>query len=262
MSGQLTLSGTFFRPDYSSPALVSPIGKLYQISAATLTIAAPQQFYPSVTNCLYTPQHAALQHKLPSRVDDANANHHLKDTDMNNPTEKFVATAKVALEAAQTVATKAQASVEKLVDLNLAASKAAVSESFESAQALLSAKDPQALGALAAGLAKPLGEKTAAYAQEFQKVVADASAEFAKTAQANVADVQKGFATLMGSATSNAPAGTESAMAFFNQAMTAGQNAFKTAQSSAQQAVETAQANFTAVSKQATDAVKKATKSA
>jgi hypothetical protein len=51
-------------------------------------------------------------------------------------------------------------------------------------------------------------------------------------------------------------------MAFFNQAMTASQNAFKTAQTSAQQAVEAAQANFTAVSKQATDAVKKATKSA
>jgi phasin family protein len=181
---------------------------------------------------------------------------------MNNPTEKFVSTAKVALEAAQAVATKAQASVEKLVDLNLAASKAAVSESFENVQALLGAKDPQALGALAAGLAKPLGEKSAAYAQEFQKIVTDASAEFTKTAQANMADVQKGFTTLMGSATTNAPAGTESAMAFFNQAMTASQNAFKTAQTSAQQAVETAQANFTTVSKQATDAVKKATKAA
>lgn len=181
---------------------------------------------------------------------------------MTNPTEKFVTTAKVALEAAQALTTKAQASVEKLVDLNLAASKAAVSESFENAQALLAAKDPQALGTLVAGLAKPLGEKSAAYAQEFQKIVADASTEFAKTAQANVADVQKGFTTLMSSVTSNAPAGTESAMAFFNQAMTAGQNAFQTVQTSAKQAVETAQANFTVVSEQATDAVKKATKSA
>ena len=202
-----------------------------------------------------------MQHKLPNRVADANAID-IKDTDMTNPTEKFVTTAKVALEAAQALTTKAQASVEKLVDLNLAASKAAVSESFENAQALLAAKDPQALGTLVAGLAKPLGEKSAAYAQEFQKIVADASTEFAKTAQANVADVQKGFTTLMSSVTSNAPAGTESAMAFFNQAMTAGQNAFQTVQTSAKQAVETAQANFTVVSKQATDAVKKATKSA
>jgi phasin family protein len=181
---------------------------------------------------------------------------------MNNTVEKITASSKAALEAAQALATKAQASAEKLVDLNLAASKAAVSDSFENAHAVLSAKDPQALVALASGLAKPLGEKSAAYAQEFQKIVANATAEFAKTAQANVADVQKGFETLMGSVTNNAPAGTESAMAFFNQAMTASQNAFKTAQTSAQQAVETAQANFTTVSKQATDAVKKATKAA
>jgi len=217
---------------------------------------------PIIEHYQYNTTHAALQHKLPSRVADANANHHIKDTDMNNPTEKLVATAKVALEAAQAVTTKAQASVEKLVDLNLAASKAAVSESFENAHAVLGAKDPQALAALATGLAKPLGEKSAAYAQEFQKIVADASAEFTKTAQANLADVQKGFVTLMESATKNAPAGSESAVAFFNQAMTASQNAFKTAQVSAQQAVDAAQANFTAVSKQATDAVKKATKSA
>jgi hypothetical protein len=51
-------------------------------------------------------------------------------------------------------------------------------------------------------------------------------------------------------------------VAFFNQAMTAGQNAFKTAQTSAQQAIETAQLNFTTVSKQATEVVKKATKTA
>lgn len=181
---------------------------------------------------------------------------------MNNTVEKMTATSKVALEAAQVLATKAQASAEKLVDLNMAASKAAVSESFENAHAVLGAKDPQALAALASGLAKPLAEKSAAYAQEFKKIVEDASADFTKTAQVNLADVQKGFATLMESATKNAPAGTESAVAFFNQAMTAGQNAFKTAQTTAQQAVDAAQANFTAASKQATDAVKKATKTA
>jgi phytoene/squalene synthetase len=107
-----------------------------------------------------------------------------------------------------------------------------------------------------------LAEKSAAYAQEFQKIVAGASAEFTKAAQANMADVQKGFTNLMESATKNAPGGSESAVAFFNQAMSASQNAFKTAQTTAQQAVDAAQANFTAVSKQAADVVKKATKAA
>jgi phasin family protein len=179
---------------------------------------------------------------------------------MKNTTEKLVATSKATLEAAQALATKAQAGVEKLTELNLATGKAALNDSFENAQAVLSAKDPQALATLASGLTKPLAEKSAAYAQEFQNIVAGASAEFTKAAQANMADVQKGFTALIGSATSTAPAGTESALAFFNQAMTASQNAFASAQTTAQQAIDAAQANFTAVSKQATDAVKKATK--
>jgi phasin family protein len=181
---------------------------------------------------------------------------------MNDTVEKITASSKVALEAAQAFATKAHASAEKLVELNMSTAKAALEDSADKVRAVLDAKDPQAFAAVAADLVKPLTEKSAAYAREFQKIVSDASADFTKTAQANLADVQKGFDTLMESATKSAPAGSESAFAFFNQAMTAGQNAFKTAQTTAQQAVETAQANFTVVSKQATDAVKKATKPA
>ncbi len=181
---------------------------------------------------------------------------------MNSTVEKITASSKAALEAAQALAFKAQASTEKLVDLNMSTAKASLGESVEKAKAVLAAKDPQALATMTADMVKPLAEKSVAYAQEFQKIVAGAGEDFTKTAQANLADVQKGFATLMESATKNAPAGTESAVAFFNQAMTASQNAFKTAQTSAQQVVDAAQSNFTAVSKQATDAVKKATKSA
>jgi phasin family protein len=144
----------------------------------------------------------------------------------------------------------------------MSASKAALSDSLEHSKALMGAKDPQSLASLQAGLAKPLADKSAAYAQDFQKIVAGASAEFTKAAQANLADVQKNFATLMETATKNAPAGTESAMAFFNNAMSSSQNAFASAQTSAKQAVEAAQANFSTVTAQAVEAVKKATKTA
>jgi phage-related protein len=52
-------------------------------------------------------------------------------------------------------------------------------------------------------------------------------------------DVQKGFSSMMGSATKNAPSGTGTAFEFFNQAMAASQKAFQTAQASAQQAIDT-----------------------
>ena len=117
---------------------------------------------------------------------------------MNKSVETLVATAKANLEAAQALASKAQNNVEKLVDLNMSASKAALSDSLEHSKALMGAKDPQSLASLQAGLAKPLADKSAAYAQDFQKIVAGASAEFTKAAQANLADVQKNFATLVG----------------------------------------------------------------
>jgi phasin family protein len=183
-----------------------------------------------------------------------------KDTAMNKAVEQFTAAAKDNLAALQTLATKAQADAAKLVELNLATSKEVLAESFETAKAMMAAKDPQALAALQVSLVKPLADKAAAYAQQVQSIVSGASADFTKTAQANLAEAQKGFTSLMASTTQNAPAGTESVMAFFNQAMEASQNAFKTAQSSAQQALDTAQSNFSAVSKQAVDAVKKASK--
>ena len=168
---------------------------------------------------------------------------------MNQTAEKLAATAKANVEALQALASEVQADAEKLVDLNLATSKAVLAESFQHAQAVMGAKDPQALAALQTNLAKSLASKFTAYAQDFQKIAAGAGAEFTKTAQANMAEVQKNFATLVESATNNAPTGTESAMAFFNNAISASQNAFSTAQ-----------ANFTAATTQAMDAVKKATK--
>ena len=175
---------------------------------------------------------------------------------MNKTVEQFTATAKDNLTVLQGMAAKAQADAAKLVELNLATSKEVLAESFEAAKAMMDAKDPQALAALQANLAKPLADKAAAYAQQVQTIVSGASADFTKTAQANLAEAQKGFASLMASTTKNAPAGTESVAAFFNQAMEASQNAFKTAQSSAQQAIDAAQSNFTAITKQAADVVK------
>ncbi len=181
---------------------------------------------------------------------------------MNNTAEKFAATAKENLDVLQAVAVKAQADAAKLVELNLATSQEVLADSFAHAKALLAAKDPQSLAALQASLAKPMAEKASAYATQVQAIVAGASANLTKTAEVNIAEAQKGFAALMESATKGAPAGTESMTAFFANAMNAGQNALKTAQDTAKQAVETAQANFTAVTAQTVDAVKKATKGA
>lgn len=181
---------------------------------------------------------------------------------MNNTAEQFTATNKANLQALEGLANQAFAGVENLVELNMAASKAALSESFSHIQAVFGAKDAQQLLALQAGFFKPMAEKSAAYFQHVQTIATGSGAEFTKTVEAKVVEAQKAFDSAMENLAKNAPAGTESAVAAFKSAVTAGQNAVESAQTSAKKAVEVAQSNLTAATKQAVEAAKKASKAA
>ena len=75
-------------------------------------------------------------------------------------------------------------------------------------------------------------------------------------------EAQKAFTGAVESLTKNAPAGSESAVAAFKNALTAGQTALESLQVQAKNAVETAQSNIAAATTQTVDAVKKATKKA
>lgn len=183
-----------------------------------------------------------------------------KETQMNNTAEQFIATNKAHLQGLEGFTTQAFAGVEKLVELNMAAAKSVLSESFSHIQALMGAKDAQALLALQSGMFQPVAEKSAAYFQHVQTIVTDSGAEFTKAVEAKTAEAQKAFGGVVENLAKNAPAGTESAVAAFKSALTAGQNAVESAQTSAKKAVEVAQANFTAAATQAVGAVKKAAK--
>lgn len=181
---------------------------------------------------------------------------------MNNTAEQFIATNKANVQAFEGLASQAFAGVEKLVELNLTASKALLGESFSHVQAVLGAKDAQALLALQSGMVKPLAEKFAAYGQHVQSIMTDSGAEFTKAVEAKTAEAQKAFSGAVENLAKNAPAGTESAVAAFQSALTAGQTAVESAQTSVKKAVEVAQSNFTAAATQTADAVKKAAKAA
>ena len=181
---------------------------------------------------------------------------------MNTTAAQFIESNKAALQSLEGISTQAFAGVEKLVELNLAASKAVLGETFSHVQAILGAKDAQQVMALQSGLLKPLADKSAAYAQHVQTIVTGSGTEFTKAVESKTAEAQKAFAGAVESMTKNAPAGSESAVAAFKNALTAGQNAIESAQTQAKKAVETVQTNFTAAATQAADAVKKATKTA
>ncbi|WP_372656402.1 phasin family protein [Hydrogenophaga sp.] len=173
---------------------------------------------------------------------------------MNNTVEQFTATQKANLQSIEGMSTQAFAGVEKLVELNMAASKAAISESFSHMQALMGVKDAKELMAVQAGFFKPMAQKSAAYFQHVQGIATGGSADFTKTMEAKMAEAQKAFGAAVEQLAKNAPAGSEAAVAAFKNALTSSQTAVETAQATIKKATEAAQANFTAAAKKATQA--------
>jgi phasin family protein len=173
--------------------------------------------------------------------------------------DQVVAAQKASIETLFGLTHKAFESVEKLVELNVQAAKAALSESATHTQAVLSIKDAQELMALQAGMMQPLAEKTAAYSRHLYDIASGAGAEFSKAAEAHAADAQTKFMAVVDNAAKNAPAGSETAVAVMKGAVSAASNAMESVQKAVKQATEMAEANFNSVAASAVNAAKTST---
>lgn len=174
--------------------------------------------------------------------------------------EQILASQKANVETLLGLTTKAFEGVEKIVELNLSATKAALSESGESAKAMLSVKDAQELMALQQSLLQPLAEKTAAYSRHLYEIASGTTSEFTKTMESQAAEVQQKFAGMIDSAAKNAPAGSETAVTVMKSAVAAANNALESVQKAVKQATEVAEANFNAVANTTANAGKPAAK--
>ncbi len=174
--------------------------------------------------------------------------------------DQVVASQKATVQTLFGLTHKAFEGVEKLVELNVQASKAALAETANHTQALLSAKDAQELLALQASLMQPLAEKAAAYSRHLYDIASGTGAEFSKAVEGQTADLQAKFLNLVDSAAKNAPAGSETAVAVMKSAVTAANNAFESVQKAVKQATDMAEANLAAVSNTAVSATKTAKK--
>jgi len=170
--------------------------------------------------------------------------------------EQMLAAQKTTVETLFGLTTKAFEGVEKLVELNVTASRAALTEASETAQSMLNVKDAQELLALQAALFQPLAEKTAAYGRHLYDITSSTAAEFSKAAEGQVAEAQKKFLAVVDNAAKNAPAGSETAVAVFKSAVAAGNNALESVQKAVKQAADVAEANFNAVATTAVNSSK------
>jgi phasin family protein len=175
-------------------------------------------------------------------------------------TEQLIAAHKANVETAFGLTNKAFEGVEKLVELNLQVAKSALGEAGDTARAALSVKDAQELLALQAGMLQPGAEKAAAYSRHIYDIAAATNAEVTKAVEAQIGDAQKKFMGLVESASKNAPAGSENAVALVRSAVAAANNAIESVQKAAKQAADVAEANFQAVTSTAAKATQGATK--
>lgn len=174
--------------------------------------------------------------------------------------DQVVASHKANLETLLGLTNKAFEGVEKIVELNLTASKAAVSEFGDHAKAVLSVKDAQELMALQSSLVQPLAEKTAAYSRHLYDIASGASAELTKAFEDQAGEAQKKFMGLVDNAAKNAPAGSEAAVAVMKGAVAAANNALESVQKAVKQATEVAESNFKTVAASAANVTKTATR--
>ena len=135
--------------------------------------------------------------------------------------EQILAAHKANIETLFGLTNKAFEGVEKLVELNLTATRAALNEAASHTQAVLSVKDAQELLALQASLFQPLADKAASYSRHLYDIASGTGSEFGKAVEAKTAEAQKKFADLVDTAAKNAPAGSETAVAVMKSAVSA-----------------------------------------
>ncbi|HEX4917526.1 MAG TPA: phasin family protein [Limnobacter sp.] len=144
---------------------------------------------------------------------------------------------------------KSFSNVEKAVELNLNAAKAALEDGVEAVKALSSAKDIQDFVAVSTSVAQPLSEKAVAYSKDVYALSSSIVSEAAKLVEEQVAESNKKFAELFETASKNAPAGSEGAVALMKSALTAANTAYESVSKATKQAVEMAEANVEAATK-------------
>lgn len=153
---------------------------------------------------------------------------------------------------------KAFEGVEKLIDLNLTATKASMEEASAAAKQMMSAKDAQEFFALSAAQAQPAAEKAAAYGRQLAAITSSAQAEFTKTTEAQIADTNKKVISLVEEVSKNAPAGSEKAVAMLKSAIDSANAGYEQFTKTSKQAAETIETNLASAVSQFNQTVEKA----
>lgn len=176
--------------------------------------------------------------------------------------EQFIEAQKSQVAALVGLSQKSFANVEKVVELNMNAAKAALDDSAQVVQTLLSVKDVQELMTVSSSLGQPLAEKAVSYGKDVYELSSGIANESAKLVEEKLAESNKSFVEMFEAASKNAPAGSEGVVALVKSAMGAANSAYDSMSKAAKQAVEMAESNVASVTSTAVKSTKAAAKKA
>ena len=174
--------------------------------------------------------------------------------------EQLVALNKAGFETAVKFAGVALQGAERILDLQVKATKNAIAVSVENAKAIAGAKDLQQLAALKDSMTQPTIDKATAYAKNVYDVATATQAEFGKLIEEQIAEFNKQVVATLDKMVKTAPAGSEVGIAALKSGIAAVNSTYDNLSKVAKQFAEASHSNFEAVAKHATNGTKKAKK--
>ena len=174
--------------------------------------------------------------------------------------EQLVALNKANLDIAMKFAGVALLGAERMLDLQVKATKNAIADGVENAKAIAAVKDIQQLAALKDSITQPTLEKATAYAKSVYDVTAATQAEFSKLIEEQVSEYNKQVVATLDRMVKTAPAGSEVGITALKSGIAAVNSAYDNISKVAKQFSEATQSNFETVAKRTVNGVKKAAK--
>jgi len=163
---------------------------------------------------------------------------------------------KSSLETALNLTKIAFDAAERMISLNLEASKETFADVAKTAQALADIKNPQDLTAMRSKMVEPGAEKALDYSRNLYEIATETQKQISAIFEHQTAELNKNFASALDKATKSAPAGSDVFVAGMKAAMTATNAAVDNMTKAAKQMSTMAEAGVKATTNAANAAVK------
>lgn len=183
---------------------------------------------------------------------------------MNPLSEQMSAATKAQIEAQiellNTLTTRTVESVEKIIALNVDATKSTIDGATSTVRQLLASRDPQEAASITGSQAQPAAERAQEYSRSLVDIVSKTQAEFTQTVEAQIAEGRRQINSLVSELVKAAPPGSENMVSMFKTALDNANAGYDQLTRTTRQATETIQSNVNNATAQFTQAASQAMK--